>query len=418
MFLLAKLRIFHEKRRRAALAVSLAAALILWGLPTVTAHGEPPSSGWSSDRSGEICIPADREILPTAPVQVSAKAAILVEAQSGHVIYEKNPDLPLPMASTTKIMTALVALEQAPLDTVIAIAPEAVGVEGSSVYLVEGEKLTLEELLYALLLASANDAAVAIAVAVGGSVEGFAELMNRKAAELGLRNTHFVNPHGLDAEGHHTTARELAAVARAALENSTFREICSTKRRAIPGGGNERGRWLVNHNKLLTAYPDCIGVKTGYTKKTGRCLVSAAERDGVTLVAVTLGAPDDWRDHTAMLDHGFARYGSVNLCHPGFFSSPLPVVSGNREYVMVESTADLTLTLPRGHGSIRCVVELPRFVFAPVQAGQEVGRLVFWEEASDGSLRELGAVPLTAVFGTEAIIYRRGPWGKLRELFS
>ena len=169
--------------------------------------------------------------------------------------------------------------------------------EGSSVYLAQDEVLTLKELLYALLLESANDAAVAIAMAVDGSVDAFADRMNRYAAQLGLKDTHFVNPHGLDDDAHYTTARELALITRAALENPDFREIVSTQKTVIPLRGSEGVRLLLNHNRLLREYDGCIGVKTGFTKKTGRCLVSAAERDGVMLIAVTLGAPDDWNDH-------------------------------------------------------------------------------------------------------------------------
>jgi D-alanyl-D-alanine carboxypeptidase len=283
---------------------------------------------------------------------------------------------------------------------------------------VEGEVLTLEQLLYALLLESANDAASAIAVAVSGSVEGFAEHMNRKAAELELTNTHFVNPHGLDAEGHYTTAYELAVITRAALENEVFREICATERKTIPLHGTEGVRLLLNHNRLLNSYDGCIGVKTGFTKKTGRCLVSAAERDGVTLIAVTLNAPDDWRDHTAMLDYGFGLYETIPLCEAGFFSAPLWLISGTQEYVMVENTDALAVTLRRDHGRIRCVVELPRFDFAPIGAGQTVGQLRFFEEARDGTERELGAVPLKTTYGVDAVTYPQSFWERLFALFQ
>ena len=418
MFLFGKARILGKCRRTSAAAL-VALSLILSGAPMAAgAHEPPPAEGWTSDQSGEVCLPADDSPRSSTAPSVSAKAAVLMEVQAGETVFAKNPDTPLPRASTTKIMTALVALEQVPLETVVTVPAEAVGIEGSSVYLSEGERLTMEELLYALLLASANDAAVAIAVTVGGSIADFAVLMNRKASELGLTDTHFVNPHGLDAEGHRTTARELALIARAALENPQFREICSTRRKAIPRDGVEKGRWLLNHNKLLGSYQGCIGVKTGYTKKTGRCLVSAAEREGVTLIAVTLGAPDDWRDHTAMLDYGFGQYRAVTLCDRDFFSAPLPVVSGDREYVMVQNTTAKALTLPRGHGPIRCVAELPRFEFAPIGDGQEVGRLVFYEETDDGHLRPLGSVPLTTAYGTNAVRYRRGILNRIKDFFT
>jgi D-alanyl-D-alanine carboxypeptidase len=349
---------------------------------------------------------------------VSAKAAVLMEAVSGEVVFGQNPDLRLPMASTTKIMTALVALEEMPPETVITVPAETVGVEGSSIYLTAGETLTLEELLYALLLESANDAAETIAVAVAGSVADFASLMNRKAAALGLENTCFQNPHGLDADGHYTTARELALLTRAALQDPVFREICGTRRKTIPLHGTEGVRLLLNHNKLLGSYEGCIGVKTGYTRKTGRCLVSAAEREGVTLIAVTLNAPDEWRDHAAMLDYGFGIYEAVELCAAGGYAVPLWVVSGMREYVMVENTAALTLPLRRDHGPIRVVVELPPFVYAPVHAGALTGQLVFYEEGRGGERKRLGAIPLTAAYGAEAIPKRTGLWARLRQIIE
>ena len=375
------------------------------------------AGGISPGQSGDILIPAGDASLPVALAGVSARGAVLMEAESGDVVFGQNENARLPMASTTKIMTALVALESLPVETVVKITAPSVGVEGSSIYLTEGETLTLEQLLYALLLESANDAATAIAMAVAGSVEAFAEKMNQRAASLGLKDTHFVNPHGLDHEEHYTTAYELAVITRAALQNETFRAICATKRKTIPLRGEEGIRLLLNHNKLLDSYEGCIGVKTGFTKKTGRCLVSAAEREGITLIAVTLNAPDDWRDHTAMLDYGFDLYETIPLCEAGAFSAPLWLISGWQEYVMVENTDALAVTLRRDHGPIRCVVELPRFAFAPVSAGETVGCLRFFEEARDGTERELGTVPLKAAYGVEAVTYPQGLWERLLALF-
>lgn len=367
---------------------------------------------------GGVVATAGEASLPVAIPGVSARGAVLIEADSGTVVFGQNENARLSMASTTKIMTALVALESLPISTPVAVTAATVGVEGSSIYLTEGETLTLEDLLYALMLESANDAAETIAVAVAGDVPAFAELMNKKAAELGLTDTHFVNPHGLDAEGHYTTAKELALLARAALENPDFRRICSTERRTIPLRGNEGVRLLLNHNKLLKSYEGCIGVKTGYTKKTGRCLVSAAERDGVTLIAVTLGAPDDWRDHTAMLDYGFELYDAITLCEPGFYAAAMPMISGTREYVMVENTDMLSVVLPRNHGEIICVVERRRFDFAPVSAGEAVGRLVFYENAHNGTRIFLGEVPLYAAYGVEGVTYKQSFWERITGLFD
>ena len=407
----------HIRLLRAALA-TLASVLLFLTAAGVFLPVYGQAVGWFPAMSGEIVVPPGDASLPVALTGVSARGAVLLEAETGEVVFGQNQNARLPMASTTKIMTALVALESLPVDTVVKITPSSVGVEGSSIYLTEGETLTLEQLLYALLLESANDAATAIAIAVAGSVEAFSEKMNLRAASLGLTDTHFVNPHGLDAEGHYTTAFELAIITREALQNPLFREICATERKVIPLRGEEGARLLINHNKLLTSYEGCIGVKTGYTKKTGRCLVSAAEREGVTLIAVTLNAPDDWRDHTAMLDYGFGLYESVTLCEEGFFGAPLWVISGTQEYVTVGNPQGLAVTMRRDHGPVVCVVELPRFEFAPIISGTTVGRLRFLEKGRDGTARELGVVPLVADYGVESVSYPRGLWERLYSLFS
>ena len=242
--------------------------------------------------------------------------------------------------------------------------------------------------------------------------------MNERAKTLGLTNTHFVNPHGLDAEEHYTTAYELALITCEAMKNPVFREISATDRKTIPLHGEEGVRLLLNHNKLLSSYEGCIGGKTGYTKKTGRCLASAAERDGITLVAVTLNAPDDWRDHTAMLDYGFGMYETVPLCDIGSFSSPLWMISGAQEYVMVENTEALSAVLRVDHGDILCIVELPRFEFAPVSAGQTVGRLRFYEAGRNGTKQELGSVPLAAAYDVEPCIYKLTLWERICSFFG
>lgn len=233
---------------------------------------------------------------------ISAQKAILVDALSGQVFFERDADSRSLIASTTKIMTALIICERCDLDQVVQIPRQAVGIEGSSLYLREGEKVTVEQLLYGLMLRSGNDAAAALALHCAGSMEAFAEKMNEKAAELGMTNSHFCNPHGLDAEDHYATARDLSILAIAAMENETLRRIASTKSISFAE------RSLVNHNKLLWRYEGAIGIKTGYTKAAGRILVSAAERNGRRLVCVSINAPNDWSDHAALLDDGFRRF--------------------------------------------------------------------------------------------------------------
>ncbi len=358
------------------------------------------------------------EISPAKPT-VSAESAILIEAESGRVIYEKQSDKPLPMASTTKVMTALVALSLASPETVITVSPLAVGIEGSSIYLTAGEKLTLEELLYALLLESANDAAAAIATGLCGSIEEFANEMNRKAEALGLKSTHFTNPHGLDDEEHYTTAEELAIIAKKALENDLIATIVATGKASIPSPEGARGRLLINHNKLLRLYQGCIGVKTGYTKRSGRCLVSAAERDGVRLIAVTINAPDDWSDHKSLYDYGFPLFEAVTLCQKEDFRIPLALVGGVEAYVLVSNPSDLTVTLPSSHGKISPVIELDRFEFAPVQAGTVQGRVVYLcDTDGDGTEEKIAECPLIAAYDVEKRPQKKGFWQWLLSLFG
>lgn len=320
---------------------------------------------------------------------LSAASAFLLSADTGECIAAYDADTKRGMASTTKIMTALVAIENGTLDQKYTVPQEAIGVEGSSLYLKPGEQMTLRELLYGLMLQSANDAAEAIAILVGGSVDGFADMMNAKAASLGLTNTHFTNPHGLADDSHYTTARELALLSAYALQNPIFREICSAYKTTIPAPDGVR--WLINHNKMLKMYDGAYGVKTGFTKATGRCLVTAAERDGVRLVAVTLNAPNDWKDHTALLDYGFAQYESVTLAKAGDFAYTLPLIGGDGESVPLHVQKDITAVLPKDRGSIVERIEINRPRFAPVYEGDTVGRIVY---TLDGG--EIASSPLYA----------------------
>jgi len=349
---------------------------------------------------------------------VSAQSAVLIEAESGNVAFEKNAHQRLPIASTTKIITALTALQLAAPETLISVDAEAVGVEGSSVYLTEGEQLTLEQLLYALLLESANDAAVAIAIGLCESVEAFAAQMNRIVEELGLKDTHFVNPHGLDHEEHYSTAYEMAILTRHAMKNERLKTIVSTRKTTIPHGDTEGARLLVNHNKLLRLYDGCIGVKTGFTKRSGRCLLSAAEREGVTLIAVTLNAPSDWNDHTAMLDYGFSRYRSVLLADKEALTHTMPVVGGTQTQALLCNTDALRVTLPITHGSIRCVVEASRFSYAPVYAGEALGVAAFYCDTDrDGTEERIGELSLITC-STVTKPVKKSFWQWLLSLFG
>lgn len=336
-----------------------------------------------------------------SPVSVSARSAIVIEADSGRVVFEKDADTRRPMASTTKIMTALVALEAGDTARQVSVAGEAVGVEGSSVYLQTGDRLSLDDLVWALMLESANDAAAAIAIEVGGTVEGFAAMMNEKAAELGLENTHFTNPHGLDNEQHFTTARDLAKLAAHALSDPRFREIVSTYRHSISVGDDTR--FLLNHNKLLKLYDGAIGVKTGYTRRSGRCLVSAAERNGVRLVAVTLDAPDDWNDHRALLDCGFGALEARELIKPGESVFIQPCIGCEKGEITLSNHDGLTVCVPVGTAEVTRRIILPHYLWAPVCEGDKVGRILF---EADGRL--LGEVPIYADETCERLPEKKG----------
>lgn len=327
-------------------------------------------------------------------VKTSALSAILVDADSGRVLYSKNPHVILPMASTTKIMTAIIILETLDLDTKIKISKESVGVEGSSIYLMEGETLTVRELLYGLMLSSGNDAANALAIACAGSVENFAKMMNRKAAELGLAKTSFANPSGLPAKNHHTTAYDLAVLASYAIKNEEFVKITSTLKATISDGK----RYLVNRNNLLRYYDGIIGVKTGYTPAAGRCLVSAAKRDGVTLVAVTLNSSNIWNDHTAMLDFGFDYLESVTALEAGQILTYLPVTGGRVKTVKATNVIPFTCSVPKGM-EIDIKVSTKNILYAPVNVGDVAGEADIY---AGGIL--VGKIPIVAA---ENVKYRK-----------
>ena len=302
-------------------------------------------------------------------VGTSATAAILVDADSGRVLYEQNADARMLIASTTKIMTALVAIREGSLSDVVTVKREATLTEGSSMYLKEGEKLTLETLLYGLMLCSGNDAAVAIADHVGGSQKGFVKLMNETARELGMDATSFANPNGLDAEDHYSTARDMAKLACAAVQNETLLRIVSTQSVTIGG------RTMTNHNKLLRYVDGCLGLKTGYTRAAGRTLVSCAERNGQRLVAVTLQDGNDWADHEALYDYGFSTYPAHRAAVLGKILCQAPVKNGLRASVPLVAAESFSWPLAEGE-TLDMTVELDTPLTAPVAAGRRAGEAV------------------------------------------
>lgn len=325
-------------------------------------------------------------ILVLSPIKaraVSAESYIVIDADTGKTLYESNADAKMLIASTTKIMTALVALEHGKLDDDVKIPAEAEGVEGSSMYLKAGMTMKQEQLLYGLMLASGNDAATAIAYHIAGSIEDFAKLMNDKAAELGATNTSFTNPHGLDNEQHYSTARDMAIITAAAMENDDFVRIASTKSITI------NGLTYTNHNKLLWNYDGILGGKTGYTMAAGRTLVSCCERDGLRLVCVTLRDPDDWDDHMNLYDRAYAEFKRVNVVDSDTEYTEIPVIAGeNCTSVPVEASETVTLLL-NSEDEVEISTELPRFVYAGVSEGETAGTLSWTVNGQPGGSVEL-----------------------------
>lgn len=319
-----------------------------------------------------VCLVIGMPWARGAAPSTSAASAILVDGDSGRVLYEHNAHERRPIASITKLMTALVAVESTPdLAQEVTIKAEYTRAEGSSMYLREGEVLTLEALLYGLLLASGNDAALAVAGACAGDVDTFVAWMNQWAADLGMEDTHFANPNGLNDDNHYSTAADMALLARAVLERQVLAEMVATKSITIGE------RTLVNHNKLLWRYEGCIGMKTGYTDLAGRTLVSCAQRGEQTLIAVTLHDPDDWADHAALLDYGFATCPSFPLARAGKQVRTIPVTGSLNRFVPVETDRDVSYPLLDSE-RVRAEVVLPDQVQAPVEAGQIAGRMTFW----------------------------------------
>lgn len=299
---------------------------------------------------------------------VSAGATILMHADTGEVLFEENSDSQMLIASTTKIMTALVVLEHCDIEENVEIIPEYCGVEGSSMYIASGEVYSVGDLLYGMMLCSGNDAATALACYCGGSIEEFAKMMNEKAMELGLEHTSFENPHGLDAENQYSTAFELAQITREAMKNEIFRKIVSTKVYSI---GDKS---FMNHNKLLWKYDGAIGVKTGYTMAAGRILVSCAERDGMCLICVTISDPNDWEDHMSLYDYAYENYEYRPVLPTGDVCK-IPVISGYKSEVGVTCKEDTRVLIPKD-STLNFSLEIPEFVYASIEEGSKAGKAI------------------------------------------
>ena len=320
-----------------------------------------------------MCLLAAIMLLPVRAQAVSTQAssAILMDGESGRVLYGQDIHQPRLIASITKLMTALVAAERCkdPEEEII-VLPEWTGIEGSSIYLVPGEKVTFRELLYGMLLQSGNDAAVAAACWIAGDEASFADLMNQKAAELGMTNSSFANASGLNQEGHYSTAYDMALLAQACLQNELVAAACAA--RSITIGA----RTFVNHNKLLHRYDGCIGMKTGYTERAGRTLVSAARRNGQTLICVTLNDADDWNDHEKLFDYGFSVYPNATLCEERQGFGRIAVEGSLLPTVEIAAIKQVRYPLKEGEYP-EIAVEKPDRITAPFLSGETVGKVIW-----------------------------------------
>ncbi|MBR1592714.1 MAG: D-alanyl-D-alanine carboxypeptidase [Ruminococcus sp.] len=331
--------------------------------------------------------------------EISARAAVVISADTGEIIYGRNPDEKLPMASTTKIMTTLLCLESGNLYEEFVVDSDAIKVEGSSMGLLEGDIVTKYALCCGMLLPSGNDAANATAVKLAGSIENFADMMNEKAEELGLAHTHFVTPSGLEGVGHGSSAYDMAILASVALRNEIFREICSSQTIKLEFGNPPYTRWLKNTNKLLSMDNGVYGVKTGFTDEAGRCLVSACERDGKNLICVTLNDRNDWNDHLLMYDFAFEKSNRITLDIPDNISLPLAGAENSRIKVWAkEAETDITAYQADENDIEYKIISSP-FVYAPVCAGDELAHIsVRYKE------REIKNIPLYAAENAQSAI--------------
>ncbi|MBR6917597.1 MAG: D-alanyl-D-alanine carboxypeptidase [Clostridia bacterium] len=340
-------------------------------------------------------------------LSLSAKAAYLMTSD-GLVLYEKNARKKLPMASTTKIMTCILALESCDLTEKVTFTDKSSGIEGTSLYACAGDTSTVKDLLYAMMLRSANDAASSLAVHIAGSDAEFAKLMNAKCESLDMTDTHFANPHGLPDDEHYTSARDFAHLASYAISNPSFEKIVSTKEYVVTLNGTDK-RPVRNHNRLLASYDGAIGVKTGFTKSSGRCLVSAARRDGVTLIAVTLDAPDDWRDHKTMLDYGFEKVESRELIRPREITKTFHAFGDG--VIEVENVDGLCANVLRTD-EVSFVIEGDRFPTLPVEAGDVIATVT--AKVAD---RVLGQIELRAKYDVD-LPKKETVFDKIKNIFG
>lgn len=315
-------------------------------------------------------------------LNVNAKSAILYDMETGRILWGKNINVKRPMASTTKIMTAVIALEKGNLDDTVTASPKACAISGSSIWLQPGEKLKLKDLIYGMMLKSGNDAATAVAQHIGGNVETFVEMMNKKAIDLGAYNTSFANPHGLDDHKHYSTALDLAIIGSYALKNPQFAQIVKTKQKIIDSTNKQKRRQIMNINKLLWQYEGADGVKTGYTSMAGHCLVGSATRDGWQLISVVLKCPSRyciWQDTIKLLKYGFNNFYKYNAVKKHQIITTVEVLNGKADKLALLSKEDINIPLKKGEEQkVNIKVKIPDKIEAPITKNQPIGKLMVY----------------------------------------
>ena len=371
--------------------MTIARILLVWGLSllflAMPVSAEPQEEGTADEMAGRT-----DPVLPN----VTARSAVVMEASTGRVIYARDMKARRFPASTTKAMTLIVALEKGNPDDIVVVSGHAAGTDGSTLWLEQGDRIRLEDLLYGIMMVSGNDGTVAIAEHIAGSVESFAGMMTKKAHEIGASDTFFVNSHGLPDERHYTTAYDMALIASYGYRNPRFLDIVSTKEKSVPWTRDAEQFWR-NENQMLWLYEGANGVKTGYTEAAGRCLVAGAKRNGIQLVSVVLDSIYMWNDTIAMLDYGFQHIRTVQIVKKGETVAELPVLSGRRKLMPVKTAGELDVPGgDDGTAGYEKVYDLPNHLKAPVRAGDSVGKARVLYEG-----REVGSVELVAAESAE-----------------
>lgn len=360
-----------------------------------------------------LLLPALAIASPAVP-EVTAKSAIVIEASTGKVLYQKQAEETRYPASTTKIMTLITALEHGNLNDIVTASTSAASTEGSSLWLSAGEKMPMLDLLYGVMLVSGNDATVAVAEHIAGSVEAFAKLMTEKAHTIGAINTNFTNSSGLPDPKHVTTAHDLARIAAYGYKNPLFAQIVSTEHKVIPWPGKDYDRDLYNENKMLWLYEGGNGIKTGYTDAAGRCLVSGAKRNGIQLVAVVLDSERMWDDSIALLDYGFAQVRPQILYKQGEIMKTVRVTNGKSENLRLVTSRDISVPISEDDkDNFHTVIEAPAKVDAPIIAGQKLGQVKTLYKNT-----EIAAVDLVAAESVERKTFFGMLWGSLWNFFT